>query len=165
MHFLLWTKQSSQSPNFDTFKYSGQNLPSFLCQFPKHKWVFQVLHHFSVSWKITPLYFFSSNLRYFAQKSKCKFLRLSSVQVEIFAKFLLFLKQQISLTSNFPSLFSVMRHNSSILFLAETLCTFNKRSLWKYRFGKISWEQSKVWNFALWWAPLSKSCTVSAKKL
>ena len=37
--------------------------------------------------------------------------------------------------------------------LAEILYTFNKRSLWKYKFGQVSLEQSKVWNFALWWAP------------
>ena len=27
--FLRWTKGSHQSPNFDTFKCSGQNLPNF----------------------------------------------------------------------------------------------------------------------------------------
>ena len=32
----------------------------------------QVMHHSSVSWKITPQYFFSSNLIYFEQKSPSK---------------------------------------------------------------------------------------------
>ena len=32
----------------------------------------QILHHYSVSWKITPLYFFSSNLIYFGQKEPIK---------------------------------------------------------------------------------------------
>ena len=45
-----------------------------------------------------------------------------------------------------------MRQNSSIL-LAEILYTFSKRSLWKYKFGEISREQSKVWKFALGWVP------------
>ena len=35
-------------------------------------------------------------------------------------------------------------------FLAKILYTL--RSLWKYKFGGILREQSKVWNFALWWA-------------
>ena len=64
IHFLLWTKRSHPTPNFDTFKCSGKNLWNF----SNHKSVFlQILHHSSVSWKITPLYFFRSNIKYFAQ--------------------------------------------------------------------------------------------------
>ena len=63
IHFLLWTKESHQSPNFDTFKCSGENLPNSSCHFSNHKPVFfQILHNSSVSRKITPLYFFSSNI-------------------------------------------------------------------------------------------------------
>ena len=61
-----------------------------------------------------------------------------------FTKFLSFLKQKISFSSNFAPLFGIMRHISSILFLAETLYTFSKSSLSKYKFGEISPEQSKV---------------------
>ena len=44
-----------------------------LCHFPNHKLVFlQILHHSSMSWKITPLYLFSSNNIYFAQKETIK---------------------------------------------------------------------------------------------
>ena len=32
--FLLWTKGSHQSPNFDTFECSGENLPNSSCHFP-----------------------------------------------------------------------------------------------------------------------------------
>ena len=72
IHFLLWTKRSYQSSNFDTFKCSGENLPNS-CHFPSNKSVFlQILHHSSMSWKITPLYFFSSNNIYFAQKELIK---------------------------------------------------------------------------------------------
>ena len=53
-------------------------------------------------------------------------------------------------------LFGIMRHNSFTLFLAETLYTFSKSSLSKYKFGEIPPEQSKVWNFALWWVPFVK---------
>ena len=71
--FLLWTKRSHQSPNFDTFKCSGENLPNFSCLFSNHWSVFlQNLHNSSVSWKITPLYFCSSNNIYFGHKEPIK---------------------------------------------------------------------------------------------
>ena len=84
-HFLLWTKWSYQSSDFDTFKCSGENLQNSSCHFPSNKSVFlQILHHCSMSWKITPL-FFSSNNIYFAHKEslKWKSLRLSSPEVKI----------------------------------------------------------------------------------
>ena len=41
--------------------------------FPSNKSVFfQILHHSSMSWEITPLYFFSWNNIYFAQKENIK---------------------------------------------------------------------------------------------
>ena len=53
IHFLLWIKESHQRLNFETFECSV-----FL----------QVLHHSSVSCKITPLYFFRSIIIQFVQK-------------------------------------------------------------------------------------------------
>ena len=68
IHFLFWAKGSHESPNFDTFQCFGENLPNSSYDFPNQKSVFlQILHHSSVSWKITPLYFFRSNIKYFAQ--------------------------------------------------------------------------------------------------
>ena len=71
--FVLWKnrkdpiKGSHQSPNFKTFKCSGESLPYSLCHFPNHKSVFlQILHRSSVSCKVTPTYFFRSNIKYFA---------------------------------------------------------------------------------------------------
>ena len=73
IHFLLWTKGSHQSSNFDTFKCSGENLQNSSCHFPSNKSVFlQILHHFSMSWKLIPLYFFSSSNKYFGQKEPIK---------------------------------------------------------------------------------------------
>ena len=73
MHFLLWAKGSHQIPNFDTSKCSGKNLPNFSCHSLNYKSVFpQILHHSSVSWKITPLYFFRSNIIYFTWKKPIK---------------------------------------------------------------------------------------------
>ena len=58
---------------FETFECSGQNLSNSLCQFWNGKSIpLQILYPSSVSWKITPLYFFSSNNLYFAQKEPIK---------------------------------------------------------------------------------------------
>ena len=71
--FLFLTKGSYQSPNFDTTKCSGENLPNFSNLFSNHKSDFlESLHISSLSWKITPLYFFSSNNIKFAQKEPNK---------------------------------------------------------------------------------------------
>ena len=110
---------------------------------------------FSVT-KYTPLYFFRSNVVYFAQKGPIKvqiFQTFYSAQIKNHQILVIF-EKMISFSSNFAALFGIMRHNSSILFLAET---FSKSSLSKYKFGEISPEQSKVSNFALWWAPFVKT--------
>ena len=58
---------------FETFECSGQNLSNSLCQFWNDKSIpLQILYLSSVSWKITPLYFFSSNNIYFPQKEHIK---------------------------------------------------------------------------------------------
>ena len=85
--FLLCTKRSHQSPNFNTIKCSGENLPIFSSLFSNHKSVFlQNLHIFSVSWQITRLYFCSSNNLEFGQRSqlKHKVFRHSSAKVKIY---------------------------------------------------------------------------------
>ena len=40
IHFLLWTKGSHQSSNFDTFECSGENLSDSSCHFPSNKSIF-----------------------------------------------------------------------------------------------------------------------------
>ena len=73
IHFLLWIKGYHQSTNFETFEYSGKNLPNSSCQFPNYRSVFlQILHHFSLSWSLTSLYCFSSKITYFVQKEPIK---------------------------------------------------------------------------------------------
>ena len=70
---------------FETFKCSGQISSNSLCQFWNNKSIpLQILYLSSVSWKIIPLYFFSSNNTYFAQKKpfKWKSLRLLSARVK-----------------------------------------------------------------------------------
>ena len=57
----------------ETFECLGQILSNSLCQFLNDKLIpLQILYPSSVSWKITPLYFFSSNNIYFAQKELIK---------------------------------------------------------------------------------------------
>ena len=69
VHVLLWTKGPLQSPNFETFESFGENLLNSWCHFSNHKSVFlQIIHHFSESWNIIPLYFLSSNIIYVGQK-------------------------------------------------------------------------------------------------
>ena len=58
---------------FKTFKCSSQILSYSLCQFWNNKSIpLQILYLSSVSWKITPLHFFSSKNIYFAQKEPIK---------------------------------------------------------------------------------------------
>ena len=82
--FLLWTKGSHQSPNFDTFKCSGENLPNFSILFSNHKSLFlQNFHISSVSWKISLLYFCSSSYSTFVSQLNYKFFRLLSARIKI----------------------------------------------------------------------------------
>ena len=73
IHFLLCIKGSNESPNFENFGCSGENMPNSSCHFPNHKSAcLQIFHHTLVSWNIAPLYFFSSNVIYFDHKQPIK---------------------------------------------------------------------------------------------
>ena len=68
-----------------------------------------------------------------------------------FTKFLSVLKQQSTFSSNFASIFSVMRHNSSLLsklkfYMLSTKGTYQGTNLVK----------PKVWHLALWWVTFVK---------
>ena len=149
MHFLLWTKWSHESTNFDTFKCSDENLPNSSCHFPNHKSVFlQILHHSSVSWKITPLYFFRSNVIYFAQKGPIK--------VQIFETFecsdqtspnsyhfwnkKLFFLQILHHTSVSWDIIPLYFFSSNIIYLGQK-DPIKVQIWWNWR------DQSKFWNF------------------
>ena len=139
---------------FYTFKCSDENLLNSSCHFSNHKSVFlQILHDSSVPWKITPLYVFRSNVIYFARKGPIK------VQI---------LEASESSDQNLPNschfwnksvFLQILNHSPvswDITFWAEILYTFNERSLLKHKFGEISSEQWKVWNFEFWRAPFVK---------
>ena len=58
---------------FETFECSGQKLSNSLCQFWNNQLIaLQILYPSSFSWKIIPLYFFSSNNIYFPQREPIK---------------------------------------------------------------------------------------------
>ena len=57
---------------FETFERSGQNLSNSLCQFLNKSIPLQILYPSSVWWKITSLYFCSSNNIYFSQNEHIK---------------------------------------------------------------------------------------------
>ena len=71
IHFAQ--KQSIKVKFFETFERSVQNLLNSLCRFWNDKSIpLQILCPSSVPQKITPLYSFSSNNTYFAQKEHIK---------------------------------------------------------------------------------------------
>ena len=129
--FLLWTKGSHQSPNFDIFKCSGENLPSFSWSFSNHKLVFlQNLHNSLVSWKMILLYFSAQTLYALVTRSQ---LNTSFLDFWVlwpkFVKFLMsILKRQVSSSSTFVSFFIFMAHNSSVNFKVIHFLLWTKES-------------------------------------
>ena len=105
---------------FESFECSSQILSNSLCQFGNNKLIsLQILYLSSVSWKIIPLYFFSSNIIYFVQKESIKmncFLDFWVLGLN-FVKFLMpILKWWVYTSPNFVSLFSFMKDYSYVLF-------------------------------------------------
>ena len=106
----------------ETFICSGQNSSNSLCQFWNDKSIPpQILHHYSLPWYITPLLILRSHFLLWMKGSH------QSPNFENFKWFgknlpnssCYFFKPQVSFSSNFWSLFSVLY--SSVLFLAKTL--------------------------------------------
>ena len=65
---MLWTKRAHQSTIFQTFELMKVDpIPHAIVETTKSGFI-QMLHHYSVSLKINPLYFCSSNLVCFGEK-------------------------------------------------------------------------------------------------
>ena len=96
---MLWTKAAHQCTIFRLLGalLKVQPIPHAIFETTRSGFI-QTLHHCSLSWKITPLYFFSSNLIYLGQKL------LGSWVVGWNST-----NSQVSFSLNFASLFSVMR--------------------------------------------------------
>ena len=126
INFLFLTKGSHQSPNFETFECSGENLPNSSCHFPNRKSVFlQILYHSSMLWKTTSLYFFSSNNIYFAQREPIK--------VKVFVTFECSgqnLSNSLCQFSNDKSIFLQILYSSSEPWKITPLCFFNSKNIY-----------------------------------
>ena len=146
MHFLLWTKGSYENTNFDIFKCSDENLPNSSCHFANHKSFFNKFYMTLHCHEIYSPVIFQVKRYILCLKGTSHGANFSDFLVlgSKFTKLLSFLEQKISFSSKFSLLFRIMRHYSSIFFLAEALYTLSKSSLSKYKFDEISSEQSKV---------------------
>ena len=116
--FLHWINGSHQSPNFETFECSSENLPNSSCHFPSNQSVFlDVLHYSPVPRKITPLYFFGSNI-YFGQKEpiKVQILRLLSARFKVLQTSHVNIETKNQVLSNFTLFLIFMTHNVSVDF-------------------------------------------------
>ena len=94
-------------------------------------------------WKLHPIHFPSNSL-----------LNVEVFSSPLFSK--IWLEAHLPLQKAEGGGAHITRHNSSTFFLAETFYIFRKSSVSKYKFGEISPEKLKVWNFTLWWAPFVK---------
>ena len=140
MHaFSTLGKRIPSNSQFWHFQVFWWKLSNFSCHFPNHQSVFlQILHNSSMSWKITPLYFFRSIVIYFAQgtNQSANFWDVWVLRSK-FTKLLSFFKEQVSFSSNYVSLFSVLRNNSSALFELNFYILSAKGAYQKYKFNEI----------------------------
>ena len=119
IQFLLRQKDPIKVPilTFSTALVKICQIPHVIFQATSR--FFQILHHSPMSWKITPLYFFSSSTVYFAQKEhiKVNIFGTFGCSRSKFAKLLTsILKQQVNSSPDFVSLFSFIKDNSSVHF-------------------------------------------------
>ena len=122
-------------------------MSNFLHQFWNDKSIpLQILYPSWVSWKIIPLYFFSSNNIYLAQKEPIKknifetFECLGQILSNSLCQFLN--HESIPLQNLYPS--SVSRKTTPLYFLADKIYTLLKRSLLKWKLWIFTCAQVKV---------------------
>ena len=73
IHFLLWTKGSYESSNFDTFDFSGENFQNSSVNFQTTScFSSNFVSLFNVMKDYSSVLFFSSNNIYFSQKEPIK---------------------------------------------------------------------------------------------
>ena len=126
-------KRSPWKWKFSNFWKLGQNLSDFSYHFSKNKSVpSHILHHSSVSWHITYLYFFASNIFVKSGTSKWNFsdlplLAWKTPHVIFGTKGHFYFKHCITLQCHDTQLFCT--------FPSKTLYALDKRSLSKYSFS------------------------------
>ena len=101
------------------------------------------MNHPSAPWHIVPLKFSRWNILYALDKkspSKYNFFQTFEYSNESSPKSSChFWNHRFRVYSNFASLFSVIKDNSSVFFLAETLYTLDKKSSTKRNFQTFQW--------------------------
>ena len=149
---------------FETFECLSQILLNSFCQFWNNESLpLQILYPSSVSWKITPLYFFSSNNIYFAQKEPIKMKIF-----ETFERSGQNLSNSLRQFLNDKSIPHQILYPSSIslcTFLAQTIYTLLKRSKLKWKFLRLLSARVKIHqiphvNFDMTSQFLFKFCTI-----
>ena len=131
--FILWTKGSHQSPSFDTFKCSGENLTNFSSPFSNQfssQFFFKICISLQCHERQLLCTFVAQTIYiYFGHKEpiKTNFLDFQVLRSK-FVKFLRsVLKQQVSSSSIFVSFFIAMTHNSSVNFKVIHFLLWTKR--------------------------------------
>ena len=148
MHFRFLTKGSHENTNFDILKCSDENLPNCSCHFPNHS-TSQFSFKFYMTLQCHEIYssvIFLGQILYALRErdqSKCRFFRLFSVRIKIHQILVIFEAKKKFL---FKFCTTLWYHEMQLVhtFFTETLYTFSKNSLSKYKFVEISPEQSKV---------------------
>ena len=151
MDFLLWTKGSHESTNFDTFKFSHENLPNSWCHFPNHKSIFlQILHDFSVPSKITPLCLFRSNILHFAGNGPIEVKHLESFEYS---------DQNLPNFGHFwnKSVFLQILHHSSVLYNITPSYFFTRNFMY---FQQIEPIIVQIWWNFTWAVESLKFCSL-----
>ena len=105
-----------------SFNYLCEGSPNYLC-------------HYIIFHDTTPLYFFSSNTKYFLQKQPIS--RLSAAPVKVHQILHIIFQTKSQFFFNVWISFSVMGDHSSILSLAETLYAIDKSSPLKCKFSDL----------------------------
>ena len=77
------------------------------------------------------------------QSAKCQTCNNCSLALKLTKSIMLFLQPRISFSSNFASLFSVMRHNSSVFFHLN-LCMFWRKEPIKVQISRLSTARMKL---------------------
>ena len=118
-NFLYFCQKQPIKVKFlEIFECFGQNSLNCLCQFWTDKSIpLQISHHSSLPWHITPLQTLSSYIFYHKWiPSKSQFWDFLVIWRKFSKVVMSFSKPQISFSSNFASLPSVIKDNSSVLF-------------------------------------------------
>ena len=104
-----------------TLNYLCENSPNSLCRFWNHKTFFTT--------KLLCIFLAQIlNTFYTSSPSKCKFSDFALLALKFTKSLMSFLESRVSFSSNFASLFSVMRHNSSVLFHLDLYMFWKKEA-------------------------------------